>query len=122
MSPIDDPIGIVRDGYDRLDGVYRDWVSRTQDDPRGRFVDELLGLTPLPRDRVRQPDRLRRPGRARAVPQACCAARWSAIARCMRCSSRAISTIFTDSRERASARTSGTCAGSASASRTSSRA
>jgi len=46
MSPIDDPLGIVRDGYDRLDGVYRDWVSRTQDDPRGRFVDEILALIP----------------------------------------------------------------------------
>ena len=50
MSEIDDPIGIVRDGYDRLDGVYRDWVSRTQDDPRARFVDEILSLTPFDAD------------------------------------------------------------------------
>ena len=46
MSGVDDPIGVVRDGYDRLDGIYRDWIARMPDGPRAGFVAAITRLVP----------------------------------------------------------------------------
>ena len=45
MNP-DDPSQIVREGYDRLDGVYRDWVARMADGPRLPFLAKVRRLLP----------------------------------------------------------------------------
>ena len=41
-----DPSAIVREGYDRLDGRYRAWVTEMLDGPRERFLSEVLRLVP----------------------------------------------------------------------------
>jgi SAM-dependent methyltransferase len=41
-----DPSQIVREGYDRLDGIYRDWVARMTDGPRAPFLARVLRLLP----------------------------------------------------------------------------
>jgi SAM-dependent methyltransferase len=50
MSGVDDPIGVVRDGYDRLDGIYRDWIARMPDGPRAGFVSAITRLVPVGSD------------------------------------------------------------------------
>jgi len=46
VSTAPDPIRIVRDGYDRLDGKYRDWVKGMSSGPRGAFLARVLELVP----------------------------------------------------------------------------
>jgi SAM-dependent methyltransferase len=41
-----DPGKLVEDGYDRLDGVYREWVATMQGGPRTAFLEEILRLIP----------------------------------------------------------------------------
>jgi SAM-dependent methyltransferase len=46
MSEVKDPSQVVRDGYDRLDGVYRDWVARMRSGPRSAYLGEILRSLP----------------------------------------------------------------------------
>jgi SAM-dependent methyltransferase len=46
MSASLDPSPIVREGYDRLDRTYRDWVAAMLDGPRAPFLAEVLRLVP----------------------------------------------------------------------------
>jgi SAM-dependent methyltransferase len=46
MSGAIDPIRVVREGYDQLDGTYRDWVARMLDGPRASFLAKILELIP----------------------------------------------------------------------------
>jgi SAM-dependent methyltransferase len=48
VTRVADPSRVVRDGYDRLDGVYREWAAGMRDGPRAAFLAEILRL--LPRD------------------------------------------------------------------------
>jgi SAM-dependent methyltransferase len=42
-----DPSRVVREGYDRLDGTYRDWVARMTNGARAAFLGSVLELIPL---------------------------------------------------------------------------
>lgn len=46
MSASPDPSALVREGYDRLDGTYREWVAQMLGGPRARFIVEVLRLVP----------------------------------------------------------------------------
>jgi SAM-dependent methyltransferase len=46
MSDDIDPSQVVRDGYDRLDGIYRDWVARMTNGPRAPFLADVQRLLP----------------------------------------------------------------------------
>jgi SAM-dependent methyltransferase len=41
-----DPSRVVQEGYDRLDGVYRDWVAQMPGGPRASFLTRILELIP----------------------------------------------------------------------------
>ena len=46
MTRAPDPGRLVREGYDRLDGTYRDWVARMTNGPRAAFLGRVLELIP----------------------------------------------------------------------------
>lgn len=46
MSDTIDPSRVVREGYDLLDGTYREWVAAMRDGPRASFLAAVLGLIP----------------------------------------------------------------------------
>ena len=46
MTLAQDPSRVVRDGYDRLDGIYRDWAAGMRDGPRAAFLEEILRVLP----------------------------------------------------------------------------
>lgn len=46
MSRALDPSRVVQEGYDRLDGTYRDWVARMTNGPRAAFLARVLELVP----------------------------------------------------------------------------
>jgi SAM-dependent methyltransferase len=46
MTGVVDPRTIVRDGYDQLDGVYRDWVGRHSGGARAAFLQDVVRLIP----------------------------------------------------------------------------
>ena len=45
-----DPSRVVREGYDRLDGIYRGWVARMPGGPRAAFLTRILELIPTGAD------------------------------------------------------------------------